>query len=237
MSIGRRGTGLLLLDGVLRSARVPLSALPELARLLTGSQPAVRLRLGERAATAVLAVARRQGVPAAACVPAGAPWDTRLPGGDRGLVVIASAPGLPERLCDAERDAAWDDAAALLGYPPCCVAAFERLRAAGPQAWVRPLLAASGPGPHLCWANRFAPEWGGTCPAGELVPCRLDCPEAVELGRRGIAALHDLRLAHLAATLLAQAHVPVAIDSSGHVRRLVPGERAPRGWDAVRFSA
>lgn len=137
-------------------------------------------------------------------------WTVLSPdaGDDIALVVYGRAQEDVERLCTAE--VAGDPAVAgrLLGYPACCIAAYEQ-HASNPATWVERMVAKSGSGPYPCWANRLPLQRGAITFIGELYPCSFRCAAAVAHGRRVYAAMRQLGLESLAQQTLEQSLCPV----------------------------
>lgn len=96
-----------------------------------------------------------------------------------------------------------------LGYPECCVAAYPAL-ASRASDWPMALLSrACVPWSVSMWCNRLASQWGGACPTGELYPCNLQCPAAIQLGKRADFLLRQHGFAELADEICRQASRPL----------------------------
>jgi hypothetical protein len=125
------------------------------------------------------------------------------------VVVYAESQKDASMICEIEASGNSAQAGLLLGYPPCCVAAYEGY-SKEPADWIRQALARSGVGPFPCWANRLPLSWGAPTFIGELYPCAFDCPAAARQGRAVFNRLQEFGLNHLAQTILAEAIRPVA---------------------------
>jgi len=125
------------------------------------------------------------------------------------IVVYAKSQKDASTICEIESSGASEQAGLLLGYPPCCVAAYEGY-CKEPADWIRQALARSGGGPFPCWANRLPIGWGAPTFIGELYPCALDCSAAARQGRAVFERLQEYGLEQLAQTILAEAIRPVA---------------------------
>ncbi len=125
------------------------------------------------------------------------------------VVVYARSQKDASVICETETSGTSAQAGLLLGYPPCCVAAYE-CYSKGPADWIGRALARSGAGPFPCWANRLPLSWGAPTFIGELYPCSFDCASATRRGRLVFELLQEFGLEKLAQTILAQAILPVA---------------------------
>lgn len=139
----------------------------------------------------------------------------------RTLVVIAPDEGadlLMEAECtDVER------AGDLLGYPRCCVKAFQRLSEHGGQ-WGQALAATVSKAEFIdARCNRYAAEWGGVGLLGELFPCSLECEQAKEYAERLYRATVQLGLHRLAERAKRDSLRPVALSADGMVSVVAPG--------------
>ena len=203
---------------------------PEWLALLAGVKPALRLLRDARRAQAEAAAARRRGF-AVELVALGARaivYVARTPAAARAVrdAEAAALPGQPPR---ARFDPTPHEAlGALLGFPPCCVAAFVARIARGADVaadggrahedWIAATEAAARSAALDARANVFErdhlPGWLSH------EPCRFDCPASLAYADRviAVARAHDrVGADHLARRLAA----PVAIARDG--RRGAPG--------------
>jgi hypothetical protein len=170
----------------------PLALLPHLILFFAGSKPAIRLVLKNNIADSFQNCMRQLGYE---CMGApisitqvGSHWGQLVPNGTIATtshrILVASVDSkYAEYTLSLELHGESSEAGRLLGYPECCVDAYESL-AREAQRWPDVLLARS-PEPLTVsmWCNRLASLWGGTCPTGELFPCSLQCPHAISYGK------------------------------------------------------
>jgi hypothetical protein len=125
------------------------------------------------------------------------------------VVVYAKSEEFAAMICEVEANGGSERSGLLLGYPPCCVAAYGGY-SDDPANWIGQALARSGVGPFPCWANRLPISWGAPTFIGELYPCSFDCEGATRQGRAVFGRLREYGLDQLAQTILAEAIRPVA---------------------------
>jgi hypothetical protein len=125
------------------------------------------------------------------------------------MVVCARSQKDASTICEIEASGDSEQAGLLLGYPRCCVAAYEGY-SKEPASWISQALARSGVGPFPCWANRLPISWGAPTFIGELYPCAFDCLAASRQGRAVFERLQEYGLMQLAQTILAEATRPIA---------------------------
>ena len=77
------------------------------------------------------------------------------------IVVYARSQEHASMICEIEACGKASQAGLLLGYPPCCVAAYEAI-SKEPANWISQGFARSGVGPFPCWANRLPINWGAS---------------------------------------------------------------------------
>ena len=104
----------------------------------------------------------------------------------------------------------------LLGYPSCCVKAYDIISNFF-EKWPLYYLNIDGPGLHSNLANRLAIAWGGISPIGELYPCSLECQNAKKLGQSFFSATKELGFSKLHQELLLYSKNNVEISKDGVV--------------------
>ncbi len=135
---------------------------------------------------------------------------------DVDVVVYARSASLADELCQCEVRGRADRAGELLGYPPCCVAAYAHY-ASAPSGWLPLAVRQTGAGPWWCWCNRLPLGWGAPTFVGEIYPCSFRCEALAERGERVYRAMRRLGLERLARVTLEQSLRPVAFRSSPDV--------------------
>jgi hypothetical protein len=142
------------------------------------------------------------------------------------VVVYAKSQETASLICELETNGRSEQAGLLLGYPPCCVAAYEGY-SKEPTTWIKQALARSGLGPFPCWANRLPISWGAPTFIGELYPCAFNCAAAERWGRAVFDRLREYGLVQLAQTILAEAIRPIAGGSIAAPREMRRVPTAP----------
>ena len=104
----------------------------------------------------------------------------------------------------------------LLGYPSCCVKAYDIISNFF-EKWPLYYLNTDGPGLHSNLANRLTIAWGGISPIGELYPCSLECQNAKKLGQNFFRVTKKLGLLKLHQELLFFSKNNVEISQEGAV--------------------
>lgn len=198
----------------------PLALVPHLILFFAGEKLALRLVLRNLIADSFRRYVEQLGYFSAeapiAITQVGDQWGQvdRLPtdsatGATHQILVISSDQATADRTLDLELFGESSDVGQLLGYPECCVAAYPKL-AHEAQRWPETLMARS-PEPLTVsmWCNRLASLWGGTCPTGELFPCSLECPNAIQYGQLADRVLREHGFTPLADEILRQACRPI----------------------------
>jgi hypothetical protein len=207
---------------------------PELLCVRAGLKPAGRHSLRIAEAPPLIAALQRLGLAATLFEPpdpgAGIAYlapaeQARLLAEPRGHLLYARDPADLAALLAAHREADNDAIGALLGYPPCCIAANRLWAMLGFNDYVRVARLSDAfdwrlnifidglPGERLQLLSHF--------------PCSLACPASIELAERRLAVLRARR-PPLAAAIAAAARLPLFLhDDSG-----LPAERRTglAGW-------
>lgn len=228
-----------LLEVAATSRSLRPCALLEVAAFAAGEKPALRFVLDPGDETGFLRTACAFGLDLATrCVfleSRGGSWFSLVPyrtERERLLVVIAAADHA-ERLVEAETLDS-ERAGVMLGYPACCVKAFQRLAEAGGR-WGQALSATAVDARAIdARCNRFAAEWGGIGVMGELFPCSLECEHAKAYGESLYRSTVRLGLHRLAVRAKTDSLRPVVVSDDGTVSVVVPGTTGSLGfvWNA-----
>ncbi len=215
-----------LIGLIAASELTPLTCIPEVALFVRGMKPALRFVFSSED----LDRAQEVFEPLSLCFASGG-VDIRSLGNTWSSLEVPSIPcqahayvcvvardtGVAEFILHSEITGDARAAGIALGYPRCCVEGCADLL--GPQ-WASTLLRRSGDAVRFpCWANRLAIGWGGLSPIGEMYPCKLDCTNALEIGRAAVTALHEEGLERLASKVMEHALTPVQLDQDGGVKR------------------
>ena len=203
--------------------RFPLSVVPHLILFFSGEKDAVRLVLRDHTLKQL-----RQELGIMGYASADAPIDIRpigehwghveIPQASKGanssptshgVLVLSRHNSDALQILEEELSGESVDSGRRLGYPECCVAAYPAL-ANRASDWPMALLSsASVPWSVSMWCNRLASLCGGACPTGELFPCNLQCPAAIQLGKRADFLLRQHGFAKLADEICRQASRPL----------------------------
>jgi hypothetical protein len=222
-SKGRVLVATALLEAAAKSASCRPCCLPEIAAFAIGAKPALRLVLDMQDEAHFRGAALSANLELASTSiylePKGGSWFSLVKhptGMQRTLVVIAKERLGASLLIDAESTNS-AQAGDLLGYPACCVAAFERFSSEGVE-WARALAASA----RDCRAidarcNRYAAEWGGIGLLGELFPCSVECEFAMEYAENLYRATLELGLLQIAARAKEDSLRPIAFAEDGTV--------------------
>jgi hypothetical protein len=203
--------------------RFPLSVVPHLILFFSGEKDAVRLVLRDHTLKQLHHELDGMGYASADTPidirPIGAHWGqvestkaskaARLSPTTHSVLVLSRNQSDALRILDEELSGESMDSGRRLGYPECCVAAYPGL-ASRASDWPMALLSrASVPWSVSMWCNRLASLWGGACPTGELYPCNLECPAAIQLGKRADFLLRQHGFAEIAEEICRQASRPL----------------------------
>ena len=132
------------------------------------------------------------------------------------LVIISSQTGLAKSVIDWELEGVANLAGLALGYPECCVKAYQKV-CKYTSRWGLYYFDRDGAGPHEPWANRLTIGWGGVSPIGELYPCSLRCPSAIRIGRLALSLLQEYKLIRLYDNIEKHANQNVFISQEGDI--------------------
>lgn len=133
---------------------------------------------------------------------------------DYQMLVTSTNPQIAENVIDAEFSGNSRVSGKLLGYPLCCVTAYDEI-SDNHKYWPNFYLKQTN---YISpWCNRFALLWGGCCPTGELFPCSLNCKQAIAMGKNNINELKRAGLGRLALMIWHQANEPLSLDSNGRI--------------------
>ena len=203
--------------------RFPLSVVPHLILFFSGEKDAVRLVIRDHTLKQLQHELDLMGY-ASANAPidikqVGAHWgqveshqssnDSRPSPTTHSVLVLSRHKLDALQILDEELSGESMDSGRRLGYPECCVAAYPAL-ANRASDWPTALLSrTSVPWSVSMWCNRLASLWGGTCPTGELFPCNLQCPAAIQLGKRADFLLRQHGFAELSDEICRQARRPL----------------------------
>lgn len=213
-----------LLRTVSRCASIRPSVLLETAAFGMGAKPALRFTVDESDADALEHSCAKAGIPTASrrvyLEPLGGTWTQIVPHRTESyciLVVIGQTSRMSRELLKRELVDS-EGAGRLLGYPPCCLAAFPRLAQAG-ATWPFVLLESALESRTAVDArcNRFAADWGGIGLIGELFPCSLYCRSAAAYSDRLRSAARAAGLQRLALQAESDALTPVEIYADGTI--------------------
>lgn len=202
--------------------RFPLSVLPHLILFFSGEKPAARLVLEERICSELHARMRFLGHSCAIgrvhVSHVGSHWgqisncDPSSEGIEaQQVLVLSTTDAHAASVLEMELTGDSREAGAALGYPSCCIAGYPSLANQAEQ-WPTVMLARSEATLSTSvWCNRLASLWGGTCPTGELFPCQLHCPQAIQLGKRADGLLREHGFQLIADEILSQAARPIQL--------------------------
>lgn len=211
------------INALQHEGRFPLSVLPHLILFFSGEKDAVRLVLRDHTLKQLHHELDGMGYASA-----DAPIDIRLVGAHWGqiesaqstktarpsptahsILVISRHKSDALQILDEELSGESMESGRRLGYPECCVAAYPAMASRAADWPVAMLSRASVPWSVSMWCNRLASLWGGACPTGELYPCNLQCPAAIQLGKRADSLLRRHGFAELADEICRQASRPL----------------------------
>lgn len=193
----------------------------ETLALLAGIKPVVRLVLDEAGAGAVHAELRRVGLAAATSEWVLQPAYTNdlrdeytqigRPGEDgRHVVAVSRSLTLAREFLGAELANASQTVGDLLGYPSCCVAAYERL--SDQHDWVAELLAGTPEADvYPCATNRLAYLFDDRWIGFDYFPCSLQCDGTRRIFAAMRKVLQDCGLGDLANLAFSLMSAPVVI--------------------------
>ena len=194
----------------------PLALMPHLIQFFCGEKAAVRLVLPDAIARGVDAVFSEMGYCGAmspiSITAIGEHWGQLEHAPDAGpwtgfthqVLVFGETDEVVSQALAEELKGDSAVVGRLLGYPECCVDAYPALSQAA-SCWPAYLIERTSPPRTVSmWCNRLASLWGGTCPTGELFPCSLTCPNAVQYGQRADKLLRDHGFGPLAAEIRRQ---------------------------------
>ena len=213
-----------LLEVTARCPSIRPATLLEIVGFCMGAKPTLRLTLNDYDADRFRVACTASGIPIAErrvyLVPHGGTWTQIVQHETERssmLVTVATTLSSARQLLRMELDDA-EGAGRLLGYPPCCLAAFPRLVEAGPQWPFLLLKTAASPTSHVNMrCNRFAADWGGTGLIGELFPCSLQCAAAAAYADRLLLAAQKAGLLRLCQRVESDSLTPVEILVDGTI--------------------
>lgn len=134
------------------------------------------------------------------------------------MVCISKSSKLLSQLEEAESCGETVKAGRILGYPDCCVERLFSVTSRG-ELWANYYLEdfrKSGFGSK--YANRFPIVLGGMSAVGELFPCSLSCPHAIQYSKNMIADMESLGYSRVAEKCISDSSKTVRVDQmSGNI--------------------
>lgn len=123
-------------------------------------------------------------------------------------------------------------AGAFLGYPKCCINNIEKINSLNSKwatFYLNQFLEIKIAN-HF--TNRFPITWGGISIIGELFPCSLRCPNAIEYSQNMLSDVKNLGFRKLSDIMIDHSHRPVYINKGNGEISLDP----KRGFEIINFS-
>ncbi len=123
-------------------------------------------------------------------------------------------------------------AGAYLGYPKCCINNIEKINSLNSKwatFYLNQFLEIKFAN-HF--TNRFPITWGGISIIGELFPCSLTCPNAIEYSQNMLSDVKKLGFSKLSDIMMDHSHRPVYINKENGEISL----ESKRGFEIINFS-